>query len=73
MNELLQTTKEITDYKEMEMLMKYCEIISKAPAYAAMGGMPGIGSIMGAAGWLTPVMLSGLGLGAGIYAAKKAI
>lgn len=42
MNELLQTTKEITDYKEMEMLMKYCEIISKAPAYAAMGGMPGI-------------------------------
>lgn len=38
-----------------------------------MGGMPGIGSIMGAAGWLTPVMLSGLGLGAGIYAAKKGL
>lgn len=30
------------DIKEMEMLMKYCEVMAQAPAYAAMGGMPGI-------------------------------
>lgn len=30
------------DFSEMENLMKYCEVIAKAPAYQAMGGMPGV-------------------------------
>jgi hypothetical protein len=32
----------LPEYHEMEMIMKYCEVMAKAPAYASMGGMPGI-------------------------------
>lgn len=41
MNELIMKN-DLIDMKEMEMLMKYCEIMSQAPAYQAMGGMPGV-------------------------------
>lgn len=33
-------------FEEMEMIMKYCEVIAKAPAYAAMGGLPGIFAVV---------------------------
>lgn len=35
-------TSDMTDFREMEMIMKYCEVVAQAPAYAAMGGMPGV-------------------------------
>lgn len=40
MNEI--TLNDMPNPNEMEMLMKYCEVIAQAPAYAAMGGMPGV-------------------------------
>lgn len=36
------TPVDILNLNDMDMLIKYCEIMAKAPAYAAMGGMPGI-------------------------------
>ena len=42
MNEVTNFESNLPSHNEMEMLIKYCELISKAPAYAAMGGMPGI-------------------------------
>jgi hypothetical protein len=42
MNELKLTSKEMPDLHEMEMLMKYCEILAKAPSFSSFGGMPGI-------------------------------
>lgn len=38
----LTIKNDMADFKEMEMIMKYCEVIAQAPAYAAMGGMPGV-------------------------------
>ena len=32
--------------EEMTMIMKYCEYIAQAPAYAAMGGMPGVFAVV---------------------------
>ena len=42
MNEITTSNFDLPNLQEMEMLMKYCEIVAKAPAYQAMGGMPGI-------------------------------
>lgn len=42
MNELTTTNFDLPNLDEMNMIMKYCEVVAKAPAYAAMGGMPGV-------------------------------
>lgn len=34
------------DFNEMQMMMRYCEVIAKAPAYASMGGLPGIFAVV---------------------------
>ena len=38
----LLTISNVSEFDQIEFLMKYCEVIAKAPAYAAMGGMPGV-------------------------------
>lgn len=45
--------KELTSYEmgmpsqdEMAMIMEYCKYIAQAPAYAAMGGMPGVFAVV---------------------------
>lgn len=42
MNQLTTTSFLLPDLNEMEMLMKYCDVIAKAPAYESMGGLPGV-------------------------------
>lgn len=42
MNNLSKNTDNMPDLNELELIMKYCDIVAKAPAYQAMGGMAGV-------------------------------
>ena len=42
MKELTVSNMDLPNISEMEMIMKYCEVVAQAPSYAAMGGMPGV-------------------------------
>lgn len=46
MKELTTVSNDMPNVQEMEMLMKYCEIMAQAPAYSAMGGMPGVFAVV---------------------------
>lgn len=42
MNDLSKNSETMPDLQELELIMKYCDLVAKAPAYQAMGGMAGV-------------------------------
>jgi hypothetical protein len=46
MNDIETLNINLPSMQEMEMILKYCEMIAKAPSYAAMGGMPGVFAVV---------------------------
>lgn len=46
MTNIALTNEYLPSPQEMEMIMKYCELVAKAPSYAAMGGLPGVFAVV---------------------------